>query len=361
MISNQIIYNCICEINEISKVEFVVTDAIANPIAQTDKAMVPEKKVILAFLESSADIQEISGSLLFKVYENNVPGYVLLAQGTDEAFLVGKIVVSQLQNLIVAYKEKVDKNSFYQNLLLDNLLLVDIYSRAQKLRIDVVKPRCVYVIETKTEKNMEALETVKELVYSQMGDFVTSVDETHIILIKVLKEGYTGDDIEETAYMLKDMLNSEVMMDVKIAYGSVANEIKGLSKAYKEANMALDVGKIFYAEKAIVAYETLGIGRLIYQLPVNLCKMFTNEIFGEEFPEEIDDEIIFTVMKFFENNLNVSETSRQLYIHRNTLAYRMEKIQKATGLDVRLFDDALTLKIALMVYNYIKYMENQNN
>ena len=121
--------------------------------------------------------------------------------------------------------------------------------------------------------------------------------------------------------------------------------------------MALEVAKIFYPMKRTIEYGNLGVGRLIYQLPVDLCQLFVKEIFGDNIPEEIDEEILSTVSKFFENNLNVSETSRQLYIHRNTLIYRIEKLQKATGLDVRVFDDALTLKIALMVVNYMKYIK----
>ncbi len=359
MISNQIIYNCINEANEISKLEFMVADSIGNIIAQTQGAGTIDKKAVLSFIQSSADTQELNGAMLFKVYEGSQPNYTLITEGEGDMFLVGKLVVSQLQSLITAYKEKVDKNSFYQNLLLDNLLLVDIYNRAQKLHIDAVKPRCVFVIEIEGESNYNALEMVKELFYNQRGDFVTSVNEKNIIVIKVLDEGEGYDKLNETAYMLVDMLNSEIMTKVRVAYGSIVNEIKGLSKSYKEANMALDVGRIFYFEKNIISYITLGIGRLIYQLPVNLCQMFIQEIFGDNIPDDIDDEILSTVNKFFDNSLNVSETARQLFIHRNTLVYRIEKLQKATGLDVRVFDDALTLKIALMVVNYIRYIEEQ--
>ncbi len=357
MISNQIIYNCIREANEISKVEFIVYDCIGNNIAQTGKAELIEKKVILSFLQSGADTQEVEGAFLFKVYEEKQANYVLLSKGEADTFLVGKLMVSQLQSLITAYKEKVDRNSFYQNLLLDNLLLVDIYNRAQKLHIEVVKPRCVFVIETDMVSDVGVTEMVKELFYNRKGDFVTSVNEKNIIVVKVLEENEGYEELEVTARMLVDTLNADAMTNVRVAYGTIVNEIKGLSKSYKEANMALDVGKIFYVEKKIISYITLGIGRLIYQLPVNLCQMYVDEIFGENIPDEIDEEILSTVNKFFDNNLNVSETSRQLFIHRNTLIYRIEKLQKATGLDVRVFDDALTLKIALMVVNYIKYME----
>ncbi len=358
MISNQTIQNCIDDIHNISKLDFLVTDSLGNVIAQTDEEKLIEKSVLLSFMQSPAEVQEMKGQLLFKVNDEGQVSHVLAVFGEGEAFLVGKLTANELQNLIVAYKDRIDKNSFYQNLLLDNLLLVDIYNRAQKLHIEAVQSRCVFVIEIKPENNHETLEMVKELFNQQNGDYVTSVDENHIIVIKSIEnpDDYTSE-LDETARMLIDMLGSEAMENAKVAYGTVVNEIKGISKSYKEATMALDVGKIFYAEKSIVAYSALGIGRLIYQLPVNLCKMFINEIFGESALDDLDEEILVTVNKFFENSLNVSETSRQLYIHRNTLVYRIEKLERATGLDVRVFEDALTLKLALMVESYIKYMD----
>ena len=189
------------------------------------------------------------------------------------------------------------------------------------------------------------------------GDHVTTVDEKNIILIKMLGDENVAEQCVSVANTIVDMMNTEIMANVHVSYGNVVSEMKDVSKSYKEAKMALDVGKIFYSDKDIVSYATLGIGRLIYQLPVNLCKMFIHEIFGEKIPEELDEETLSTLEKFFDNNLNVSETSRQLFLHRNTLVYRIEKLQKVTGLDVRNFDDAMTLKIALMVVNYIEYLE----
>ena len=165
-------------------------------------------------------------------------------------------------------------------------------------------------------------------------------------------------EIEQTAQTIVDMMSTEAMMNVRVAYGTVVQELKDVSKSYKEAMMALDVGKIFYVEKKVNSYNSLGIGRLIYQLPANLCKIFIEEIFGDNDPGDFDEEIVTTVNKFFENNLNVSETSRQLFVHRNTLVYRVEKLQKSTGLDVRTFDDALTFKIAMMVYSYMRYQDS---
>ena len=271
--------------------------------------------------------------------------------------MVGRMASFQIQSLLVAYKERSDKDNFIKNLLLDNLLLVDIYNRAKKLHIDTEVKRCVYIIETKTEKDTNALETVRNMFSSSANDFVTAVDEKNIILVKEVKNSETYVELEQAANVIVDMLNTEAMSSVHVAYGTIVNEIKEVSRSYKEAKMALDVGKIFYSDKNIIAYNNLGIGRLIYQLPIPLCRMFIKEIFDGKSPDDFDEETITTINKFFENNLNVSETSRQLYIHRNTLVYRLDKIQKATNLDLRVFDDAITFKIALMVVKYMKYME----
>jgi carbohydrate diacid regulator len=235
------------------------------------------------------------------------------------------------------------------------MLLVDIYNRAKKLHLEIEQKRIIFLIETKMDKNNECIEMLKSLFINVEGDFITAVDERNIILIKNLTE---KSDLDQISKMIVDMMDTEVMIPVRVSYGNIVTEIKDISKSYKEAKMAMDVGEIFYSEKKIVPYTKLGIGRLIYQLPVSLCQMFINEIFGEKIPEELNEEALSTLNHFFDNNLNVSETSRQLFVHRNTLVYRLEKLQKVTGLDVRSFDDALTFKIALMVVNYMKYLDS---
>lgn len=204
------------------------------------------------------------------------------------------------------------------------------------------------------------MENIRGLFGTKSKDFVTAVDEKNVIVVKevALNEGY--EDLDKTAKMILDLLTAQGETDVHIAYGTVVNELKEVSRSYKEARMALDVGKIFFDEKDIIAYSALGIGRLIYQLPIPLCKMFIKEIFDGKSPDDFDEETLTTINKFFENSLNVSETSRQLYIHRNTLVYRLDKLQKSTGLDLRVFEDAITFKIALMVVKYMKYMESIN-
>ena len=185
------------------------------------------------------------------------------------------------------------------------------------------------------------------------------MDEKNIILIKAVERDASPESLDLIANTIVDMMNSEAMLKVRVSYGTVVQELREVSKSYKEATMAMDVGRIFYAEKNVIAYSTLGIGRLIYQLPVNLCRIFIEEIFGGNQVYDLDEETLTTINKFFENNLNVSETSRQLFIHRNTLVYRIEKLQKATGLDIRTFEDAMTFKIAMMVVNYMKYLDTR--
>lgn len=360
MISGQIIQTSIDELKAITKVELGVYDTEGAPVALTSENCREDAKLISDFASSPADSQVIGMHHLLKIYDETELLYILVASGMGEdGYMIGRIAVSQIQNLIIAYKERFDKNNFFQNLILDNLLLVDIYNRALKLHLEVTLPRAVFLIEVNGQNDNVVGEYLKEMFSQKNGDYITAVDETNVILIKALTEKDGDEELNRTANVISDMMSTEAMKSVRVAYGTIVSELKDVSKSYKEAKMALDVGKIFYAEKNVIAYSRLGIGRLIYQLPVNLCKIFIEEIFGDSFlPEMIDKETLNTINKFFENNLNVSETSRQLYVHRNTLVYRIEKLEKMTGLDIRTFDDALTFKIALMVVNYMKYIDS---
>ena len=360
MLSNQIIQNSIDDLRNITKVELGVYDLEGMKIAVTSSKAEMASDIICMFADSIADTQELDNKRFMKIQDEGKDLYILVAVGDIQySYSVAKIAVTHLQALLVAYKEKYDRNNFFQNLILDNLLLVDIYNRAKKLHLEVEAKRIVYLIETKVESESMAKELLRSLFSQQNGDYVTSVDEKNIVLIKSLHKDEIEEEISQTAKTIVDMLNAEAMLSVKVSYGTVVNELKEVSKSYKEAKMALDVGKIFYAEKNIIGYEKLGIGRLIYQLPVSLCRMFMSEIFGDNLPDKMDEETLITIQKFFENSLNVSETARQLYIHRNTLVYRIEKLEKETGLDIRNFDDALTFKIALMVVSYLQYLDSR--
>ena len=359
MISNQILQNTIEGLKGISRIDFCVMDTDGKSLASTFPEQSSYEEEIISFVNSPADSQVVQGYQFFKIFDEHQLEYVLLANGgSDDVYMVGKIAAFQIQNLLVAYKERFDKDNFIKNLLLDNLLLVDIYNRAKKLHIDTEVRRVIFIIETKNEKDSSALDNVRSLLGNKAKDFVTAVDEKNIIIVKEVDANDSYAELGRIAQNIYDILKNEGEEDILIAYGTVVNDIKEVSKSYKEAKLALDVGKIFFSDRRVIAYSTLGIGRLIYQLPIPLCKMFIREIFEGKSPDDFDEETLTTINKFFENNLNVSETSRQLYIHRNTLVYRLDKLQKSTGLDLRVFEDAITFKIALMVVKYMKYMES---
>jgi carbohydrate diacid regulator len=359
MISNQILQNTMDGLKAITRMDLCIIDTEGKVLAATFPDTDGLVNPALAFVESPADSQVVQGCQFFKVFDEHQLEYILLAKGdSEDVYMVGKIACFQIQNLLIAYKERFDKDNFIKNLLLDNLLLVDIYNRAKKLHIDTEVRRVVFIIETNREKDGNELEKVRSLFGGKSKDFTTAVDEKNIIVVKEVSDNEGYDDLNKTAEVILGLFRDHGENEVHIAYGTIVNEIKEVSRSYKEARMALDVGKIFFEDRRVVAYSTLGIGRLIYQLPIPLCKMFIKEIFDGKSPDDFDEETLTTINKFFENSLNVSETSRQLYIHRNTLVYRLDKLQKSTGLDLRVFEDAITFKIALMVVKYMKYMES---
>lgn len=358
MISNQVLQNTMEGLKAITRVDLCVMDTEGKTLASTFNISNEYETAVLDFVNSPADSQVLQGFQFFKVFDEHQLEFVILAKGdSDDVYMVGKIASFQTQNLIVAYKERFDKDNFVKNLLLDNLLLVDIYNRSKKLHIDTDARRIAFIVETNTDRDTNALEIVRSVCSNRPKDFITAVDEKSVVIIREVADNEGYDDLGKAAKNIKDILAAEGMPNAIIALGTIVKEIKDVSRSYKEAKMTLDVGKIFYSERSVVAYSNLGIGRLIYQLPIPLCKMFIKEIFDGKSPDEFDEETLTTINRFFENSLNVSETSRQLYIHRNTLVYRLDKLQKSTGLDLRVFEDAITFKIALMVVKYMKYME----
>ncbi|MBQ3391928.1 MAG: helix-turn-helix domain-containing protein [Lachnospiraceae bacterium] len=358
MISNQVLQNTIEGIKEISHLELGIMDSEGREVAVTAPVFAEASAVVPEFALSPADSQSAGPYQFFKVMDEAHLEYVIVVYGeTDSSLLIGRMAAFQIRGLMSAFKERYDKDSFMKNLLLDNLLLVDIYSRAKKLRIPADAQRVVMIVEAGSERDRNILETVQEFAGATSTDFVTAVDENNVVIVKDLSDGSRSRDIEKAAAMIDAHLQKAGITGVRIAYGTVVNDIKEVSRSYKEAKMALDVSRIFFEDSRVIAYNELGIGRLIYQLPIPLCKMFIREIFKGKNPDEFDQETLATINKFFENSLNVSETSRQLFIHRNTLVYRLDKLQKSTGLDLRVFEEAITFKIALMVVKYMKYME----
>lgn len=359
MVANQILLRTIEGIKEQSGIDLAVFDDSGNVLAATYSDTDEQSRKVVEFAGTEDEEAESASALYRKLVVDGETVCIINVNGTDsKAKMIEGIAILVVKELFIAYKEQLDRESFIKNLLLDNLLLVDIYNRAKKLHLEVVSPRVVMIAETGRHTDTDALERLKGIFSGRAADFVTAVDEHSVVIVRELEKDDTEGQIDATAHMILDAFPEKEKGQIRVAIGTIVNEIKEVSRSYKEATMALDVGKIFFPEHDIIAYSVLGIGRLIYQLPIQLCRMFIGEIFEKKSPEDFDEETLITINKFFENNLNVSETSRQLYIHRNTLVYRLDKIQKTTGLDLRVFEDAITFKIAMMVVDYMKYMED---
>lgn len=362
MLMNQMLYTVIDEIRQTVKADCSMWNTRGRCLAATCNNVDGVKEDVAKFLQMAEyrDMQVTERSACFVVRdENEIVSVFAIHQVTENIEIIGKLCVGQIEAVNQFHEKRVDRNRFIQQLLLDNLLLVDIYNQAKKLRVENESKRIIFVVEPKRQKDELVLETMKGMYADETKDFVTSVDEGHLVLVKTLETDDEYKEVHEIAMAIVDMLAVEAMVDARVAYGTIISELKDVSKSYKEASMALDVGRIFYAEKSILAYNELGIGRLIHQLPVSLCEMFLNEVFKGNAFQMFDKETLMTVNAFFENNLNISETARQMYLHRNTLGYRLDKIMKTTGLDVKKFDDALTFKIALMVSDHMKFIKSQ--
>ncbi len=280
--------------------------------------------------------------------------YAVFVSGIDDqASKYSAILAVSLSSIKQYYDEKFDRGNFIKNVILDNILPGDIYLKARELRFNADVSRVCFLIRTTTRTDVSTYDIVQQLFPDKAKDFVININENDIALVKEIRPGIDAKDLEKLARSIVDTLSSEFYTHCVVGIGTTVTGIKDLARSFKEAQVALEVGKVFDTEKTITSYENLGIARLIYQLPTTLCDMFLREIFKKGSIESLDQETLFTIQKFFENNLNVSETSRKLFVHRNTLVYRLEKIKKLTGLDLREFDHAIVFKVALMVKKYL--------
>ena len=362
MISIQVLKDTITDIKKTIDTDIALFEPKGSVVASTAENIGIDSEKIAGFAESDDDIAREEGCCLKKIIndEGQLVFVLAILSDNENGVIISKMAANQIAMMLRLYKEHFDQENFVKNIILDNLLVVDIYSRAKKLDIDPAVKRAVFILSVDKDGDYLPLESIRELYKGEPGDFITAVDERSVIIVKQIEDDYQREDLKRIADEILEVGIKAHKGLVKVAYGNVVNEIKEVSRSYKEARMALDVGKIFFEEKDVIAFAKLGIGRIIYQLPVPLCRMFIKEIFSDKSIEDFDAATVTTINKFFENSLNVSETSRQLSIHRNTLVYRLDKLLKTTGLDLRVFDDAITFKIALMVVRYMKYKENNN-
>lgn len=340
---------------QISSLDFCILQEDDSIFVTTCQKRLPSQPKLNDFRNGPAMCVANNTYSLYKVMDKDNLLYVLIVWGSGEnVSTIGELAVCQIRSLVEAYSEKNDKNAFMQKLLLGSYSDVEAFNRARKLHISPSCRRAVFLVETRQTGDEHALTMIRNIFSARTHDFITAIDDSGIIIVRELVSTETYENLESTAHMLVDMLGAEAMTQAWVSYSNVADNLKDLANAYKEARTALDIGKIFYSEKNVFGYRNLGIGRLIYQLPVSVCEMFIEEIFHGQSLEAIDPETLTIIRTFFENNLNLSETSRQLYVHRNTLVYRFEKIQKKFGLDLRTFEDALTFKIAMLVSGYLR-------
>lgn len=286
--------------------------------------------------------------------ENGRLDYAAFVEGTDSVSRTLCAVTAVAYNEAKSgYEEKHNKAAFVKNIISDNILPGDVYVRAKELHFVTDEPRSVLLVRQVDSADVAAMEVIHRLFPDRQRDFVININETDVVIVKALSSGEASDEVMKAARGVETALHDELGIRCVIGVSTTANHLRELADRYKEAQVAIDVGRVFEADKSIINYENLGLGRIIYQLPTTLCEMFLNEVFKKNPIETLDEDTLETINRFFENNLNVSETSRKLYVHRNTLVYRLEKIRKLTGLDLREFDHAIVFKVAMMVKMYL--------
>ena len=359
--SNSVFQSVIVQLKEISDRTFGVIDTEGCVVSCTDVSLLGERWADAALKVGSAAEGVVTfGQKCFKaiVGNSNYYEYAVFCTGDDEAARgFCQLAYIALNDAKIFYEEKHDRGTFVKNIIMDNILPGDIYIRAKELHFATDAPRAVFLIRQVGHGDVATVDVLSGMFSDKIQDFVLSINEMDIAVVKQITANTTGEDLEKIALSMEETLKNELRIKTVIGIGTIAEHLRELADSYKEAQTAIDVGKVFDTEKSIMHYENLGIGRLIYQLPTTLCEIFLSEVFKKNSIDSLDQETLFTINKFFENNLNVSETSRKLFVHRNTLVYRLEKIKKLTGLDLRQFDHAIVFKVALMVRKYLTSRE----
>ena len=361
--SNRIFQSVIAQLKEATERTIGVIDGEGYVVSCSDPTLVGEKwQDAVLKLGSVQDGIAVAGKRTFKTLNgpNTYFDYAAFAEGDDENARATCIMSAvALSGAKMYYEEKHDKGTFVKNIITDNIMPGDIYIRAKELHFTTDVQRAVFLVRQIGRADVAAVDILQGMFADKQQNFVLSINETDIAVVKQIQPGTETEELIKIAENIEETLKNELFTKTVIGIGTVANHLRELADSYKEAQVAIEVGKVFDTEKSIITYENLGIGRLIYQLPTTLCEIFLSEVFKKNSIDSLDQETLFTINKFFENNLNVSETSRKLFVHRNTLVYRLEKIKKLTGLDLREFDHAIVFKVALMVKKYLASRENR--
>ena len=361
--SNSVFQSVMVQLKDATDRVFGVIDTDGCVVSCTDLSLLGERWPDAAMkITGSSEYTITFGQKTFRAImsSTNYFEYAIFCTGDDEqAKAYCNIAYIALNDAKTFYEEKHDRGTFVKNIIMDNILPGDIYIRAKELHFATDAPRAVFLVRQLGHGDVAIVDVLAGMFPDKMQDFVLSINETDVAVVKQLSHIPSAEELEKLARNMEDTLKNELFIKTVIGIGTVAEHLRELADAYKEAQTAIDVGKVFDNEKSVINYENLGIGRLIYQLPTTLCDIFLTEVFKKNSIDSLDQETLFTINKFFENNLNVSETSRKLFVHRNTLVYRLEKIKKLTGLDLRQFDHAIVFKVALMVRKYLSSRETR--
>lgn len=302
----------------------------------------------------SDELQIIDGETILSAGRKKQGEFFVFVEGTDEAIAnYARLIRISLLNLYRYYDEKYDKTEFVKSIILSNIMPGDIYVRARELHLLENTSRVVFLVSTHDRTEYALVEVLQNLFPDRNNHFVVSVDSRSVAVVKDVRSNVSDRELEQTAQTIVHTVNGEMMLNVVVGIGNVVDNIQDLSISFKDARMAIDVGKVFEPEKSVINYNNLGIGRLVYQLPTTLCQMFLSEIFKKKTIDNLSPDIMYTIQEFFKNDLNVSKTAESLYVHRNTLVYRLEKVKRLTGLDLRVFEHAVVFKVALMVKKYL--------
>lgn len=333
------------------------------------------------FTHSEADSQSLGMFLYFKIVCLDTLSYILLVSNfAPDAMTIGRLTVCQMRHLLESQEEAVTKSGFIRNLVNGSLTPTEMNRQVKKLKLSSTT-WAAFVIECgEGFADSYAYQMLEHAFAGHKMDFCCELDEKRLLLVKdtanILKEFKAAapeaksphkkkatqashaiqlaSSLRFFAQTLVDTLRAEALVQTHIGYSTTADGFQQLARIYREASTALRIRHTFFAELDTIAYDRLGIGRLIAELPIDLCNIFLNEVFGEHIPDDLDEEAQNTIQKFYDNNLNISETARQLYLHRNTLVYRLERLEKILGLDIRKFEDAMTFKLAMMVLAHVR-------
>ena len=353
--SNRLFQGIIRQMGDAAERTVGVIDENGVVIACSELAKVGESNpAINEELAYTSDAVVIEGRTYRAVGPMGNRDNIIFVSGEDaEAARLCEVLAISFTAIKSLSEEKYDKATFIKNIILDNILPSDIYVRSKELHFSSEESRVVILFKFLSKTEVLPFNMIAQLFPDKDRDLAISITETEVALVKQVKPGAEIRDLERELGSVADTLRTEFYANAVVGIGTVVTEVKDLARSYKEAQTAIEVGKVFDTEKTVLSYENLGIGRLVYQLPTTLCEMFLQEVFKYGSLESLDQETLQTIQCFFDNSLNVSETSRKLFVHRNTLVYRLEKIRKLTGLDLREFDSAITLQVALMVKRYL--------